>query len=74
MTLWMWVQRSLPLLPMLPAITILVLVMFRTRDGQAGLGSWTRLQLAGLVMGSFCALKVATIVASYGITVYGLGE
>lgn len=74
MTLWMWVQRSLPLLPVLPAITILVLVVVRTRNGQERLGSWTRLQLAGLVMGSFCALQVATIVASYGITAYGLGK
>ena len=74
MTTWMWVQRSLPLVPVLPAITILLLVVFRARDGQAGLGSWTRLQLAGLVMASFCALKVATIVASYGIMAYGVGE
>lgn len=74
MTMGMWVQRSLPLMPVLPAIAIYLLVLFRARGGQAGLGSWTQLQLAGLIMASFCALKVATIVASYGITAYGLGE
>ena len=74
MTVWMWVQRSLPLVPVLPSLAVLMLLHVRARDGQAGLGSWTRLQLAAFTMLSFGVLEVATMIANHGITAYGLGE
>ena len=51
-----------------------MLLHVRARDGQAGLGSWTRLQLAAFTMLSFGVLEVASMVANHGITAYGLGE
>lgn len=73
MTIWMWVQRCLPVVPVLPALAILVLLHVRARDGRVGLGSWTRMQLAAFVMMSFCVLKVATVIANHGIVASGLG-
>ncbi len=40
----------------------------------AGLGGWSRLQLAAPVMVSFRVLKPATVIAGCGIVAYGLGE
>ena len=73
MTVWMWVQRCLPLIPVLPGLAVLMLLHFRVRDRRAGLGSWTRLQLAAFMMVSFCIVTVATVVANHGIVAYGLG-
>lgn len=73
MTAWMWVQRSLPLVPVLPSLAVLLLLHFRARDKQAGLGSWTRLQLAAFTMLSFGVLSVVTTIANHAITAYGLG-
>jgi len=73
-TVWMWVQRSLPLMPVLPSLAVLILLHVRARDGQAGLGSWTRLQLAAFTMLGFGVLEVASMIANHGIKAYGLGE
>lgn len=74
MTASMWVQRSLALVPILPSLAVLLLLHFRARDGQAGLESWRRLQLAAFTMLSFGVLSVATAIANHTMTAYGLGE
>lgn len=71
MTAWIWVQRSLPLLPVLPCCAALTAIHVRGRAGQPAVGCWTR--LVALMLASFCALKRATIFASPAIVAYGLG-
>lgn len=73
MTAGVWLQRSLPLLPVIPGVLTLAVVHLRARDGRAGLGSWTRPQLAVFTLLSFCVLKVATVIAGHEIAASGLG-
>ncbi len=68
----MWVQRSLPLVPVLPCLAALLVVQLRARGWQPVPWSWTRPQLVALMLLGFCVLKVATVIADHEIVAYAL--
>ncbi len=70
MTAWAWVQRSLPLLPCFAALTA---VHVCGRAGQPAVGSRAQQKLVAPALARFCAVKLATILASHAIVAYGLG-
>ncbi len=53
-----------------PGLAGLVLVHFHARDSEAGLGAWSRLQLAAFAMVGFFVLKLATAVVNHGIATF----
>jgi len=72
MTTWMWVQRSLPLIPVLPCLAALIAAHVYGRAGQAAIGPWTRPQLVALMLLAFGVLTVMTKIADYEMVAYGL--
>ncbi len=68
----MWVQRSLPLIPVLPCLAVLIATPVHDRAGQAAIGPWMRPQLVALMLLAFGVLKVATVIADYEIVACGL--
>lgn len=72
MKTWMWVQRSLPLIPVLPCLAALLAAHVYGRAGQAAVGPWTRPQLVAVMLLAFGVLTGVTKIADYGIVAYGL--
>ena len=68
----MWVQRSLPLIPVLPCLAVLIATPVHDRAGQAAIEPWTQPQLVALMLLAFGVLKVATVIADYEIVACGL--
>ena len=56
MTAWMWVQRSVPRIPVLPCLARLCFVHVQAHAGRAAVASMTRVQIVALMMASFCVL------------------
>ncbi len=72
MTTWIWIQRSLPLIPVLPCLAALIAAHVYSHAGQAAGGPWTRPQLVALMLIAFGVLTVVTKIADHEITAYGL--